>query len=692
MKDKINNVTVLLKYDDRKDHLIQKLNRFEKLYKNITNFEVIIIKMKNENIELQNYKYKIKFVDFKPDIYETEIKKSENDFILIEHIIYLHKRNIFKTYENEIKNHDITCFRNPIKNTKINKNFISIIQKNKFFDCFIINKKSKYKYNLINLSGLKKTNLKYKIIETDDIKYIFSKKIPKKIFFYWDGSKSCYLTNLAFKTCVFHNPNWEINLYLPKVKFTEEIIWEPNETIPPHTIKYDDYDYFNLNEIKSLGINVLYIDYSELGLKENCNEIKKSDIFRWKMLGQEGGVWSDNDILFIDSLEKINLENFNCKYNNIETVISQYDKKINNEDINFYYIGFLLSSENNSFYKIMHKNSIKNIQTKDYQGVGADLMKKILKKQSNINQANLNYKSVYYYWWAELKELFLLEPDKNFLDITYLYNDSIIGFHWFRGVYLSKIYSLFLNYEKKIQNFTFNGLLPKFVEYYKNIFHDFHLGNEKKISIIIIYENGLEQLNATLKSISKTIYLNYEIIIFNKSKDILNFPNIKIISNKSQIEESSGEILIFQNSNCCHVGDILTVSNCILKENDYLFFNTYLLNDYDKNKKIYELIFEKNEKEKEWKPETLKNILKDLNEEKNWLTHFYYKKKYYPFCVAVYKKNIKSLDDIIDFNKIVKKNEDMNLNYFCCSVYENEYPALNDFITFVIYQHNEYNI
>ncbi len=193
----IENISVLLKYENRKDQLVEKLDRYEKLYKNIKNFEVVILQLNqldNNLIEIHSkYSYDIKIIKFVDcdNIYDLGIANCKNDIILIEHMVYVHDDNLFKLFENEIKDNDIVCLRNPINNTKIDNKFLFTIKKYKYFDCIVFRRdklnfnliKDKLNFNLINEAILKTSNLKYKIIDTNYLKYNFCINIPRVINF-----------------------------------------------------------------------------------------------------------------------------------------------------------------------------------------------------------------------------------------------------------------------------------------------------------------------------------------------------------------------------------------------------------------------------------------------------------------------------------------------------------------------------
>ncbi len=122
--------------------------------------------------------------------------------------------------------------------------------------------------------------------------------------------------------------------------------WEEGEIFPAHWIKYAGHDYFSLDELKKMNIEIIRFDFSTIGVDNDIPEVLKSDILRYYMLYIYWGVWSDLDILYINSMENIifNIDSMiNGDFRLIDTVVSNYT----NRGINYYYIGFLMSSQNN---------------------------------------------------------------------------------------------------------------------------------------------------------------------------------------------------------------------------------------------------------------------------------------------------------------------------------------------------------
>ena len=739
----MNNIKIIVKgklynYDNVFKSLIFQKYKYKKIYviieeEDLNKLEQLIITYIDiEFITLNNYNEDI------------IINSNNNDYILLTNYDYIYDNNFLSIcLENK---EDIILIYEKIKNNNINELFIKKIKIYKFFKNIIF--KSNIYFNIksyiykINYYLIKKNNLFYKIIKNKNLyEYNFPTKIPKILHFYWDESSYCYLSNLCFKTVVFHNPNWKIIIHIPKIKYTQKIIWEKQESIPPHSFEYKSTNFFNIEELKNLGIEINYIDFYDIGITNNIPEILKSDMFRYHILSTMGGVWSDSDILFTDFIEKTKF-NYECiNINDIDTVVSQYNRNLdNNLKIYFYYIGFLLSSANNLFYKTLFENSLKEINLENYQGVGGDMIKKMFgnsylnigKKIKNICVANLDSCSIYYFWWGQLKEMFEYETELDTIfELNYNSTHSLIGYHWFRGVQLSKIYSCYYNNENKIQNYDFKGHVPQLVEYYKKIFNDHEMiTKEYKISIIMGYVNRIKQLENTIITISKSKHKNYELIIINDGdeNDDISFLiekykeiDIKILFNTDKhinpcmtynygFEKATGDIILIQNPECMHIGDLLTTINCTLNKNEYLVFNCFYLDNYNNNDKLNNVVFNKDTDNKNfWGNEkigkiidfTLNNIGNSFNDDrKGWCSHFVYNKTKLHFASAIFKCDLEKIgyfsdnykDGIcFDDDDFVRKIEFNNLKilYYPISLSPYEYPSLPKHSIFVIHQHHD---
>ena len=123
-------------------------------------------------------------------------------------------------------------------------------------------------------------------------------RIPKELHLYWDGSNMSRLQ--TFTVTSFHklNPDWKINIYMPKKKYDGSMRFSfiPNYVGP---------DYFHL--IKELDyVNIVTIDLDAYAIRRDIHDILRSDIFRYHILHDIGGVWSDFDVIWLKPMSHFN--------------------------------------------------------------------------------------------------------------------------------------------------------------------------------------------------------------------------------------------------------------------------------------------------------------------------------------------------------------------------------------------------
>lgn len=245
-------------------------------------------------------------------------------------------------------------------------------------------------------------------------------KIPKIIHFYWGSPQLSWLRYLTVWSFKKFNPDWEIRFYYPKKVYTGGPVW--NQGFAEQVTGENWFD--KLKDIPD--IKMIELDFDVLGIG-HIPDVFRSDIMRLKLLGTDGGVWSDIDILYFKSMNEVcfnNIEN-----SSIDTVISY-----NNEPCKHHYsIGFLMSSVNNPFYMFLYEQTMKEKQERgEYQHLGVVLWKKFFPEPSFINNRfpNLNVYDIkmwlcYYYNSFDIERI-LIE------DLPF--NDSrTIGLHFYAG-------------------------------------------------------------------------------------------------------------------------------------------------------------------------------------------------------------------------------------------------------------------
>lgn len=135
----------------------------------------------------------------------------------------------------------------------------------------------------------------------------------------------------------------------------------------------------------------------------------------------------------------------------------------------------------------------------------------------------------------------------------------------------------------------------------------------RKISIVMAYYNRKNLLKFTLDTIRDSKYKNFEIIIVDDASDPehnidefvkdYDFFDIKLIKIDPKVKKhkspcipfnigfkhATGDIIIMQNPECCHVGDVLTYVAENLKEKQYYSMTCAAMKDADCNQDLYKL-------------------------------------------------------------------------------------------------------
>jgi GT2 family glycosyltransferase len=240
-----------------------------------------------------------------------------------------------------------------------------------------------------------------------------------------------------------------------------------------------------------------------------------------------------------------------------------------------------------------------------------------------------------------------------------------------------------------------------------------------KFSIVMAYFNRKRQLETTLNIFEK-LYANkydFEVIIVddasNKENELDEFIkkynfDIKLLKISSQekgkrinssvvynkgFKKATGDIVIIQNPECCHVGDLLNYLKLNLKDDLYFAFSCFSTNTYEYTKEllssddIFKKTNDKNFLEKNGNACYLNKL--------NWFNHPISRPTGYHFCSAIYKKN---LEKIGGFDERFKDGYCFDDNEFLLSI---KYILRLKIINvepkngFVIHQHHsrtQYNI
>lgn len=185
-----------------------------------------------------------------------------------------------------------------------------------------------------------------------------------------------------------------------------------------------------------------------------------------------------------------------------------------------------------------------------------------------------------------------------------------------------------------------------------------------KISIVMAYYNRRALLIKTLESITNTTYDDFEIVVVDDaSTQLINdlpsmFPTLDIrviqidkkdkwwvnpcIPNNIGFGIASGDVIIIQNPECLHMGDIISYVSENITDNKYIVFGCYAV-DYPKTRLINEV--------DGGSTENVYKIIRPTNDVPldfcpsmdRWYQHSEYSPRGLNFCTAIIRQDLEDL-------------------------------------------------
>jgi len=281
-----------------------------------------------------------------------------------------------------------------------------------------------------------------------------------------------------------------------------------------------------------------------------------------------------------------------------------------------------------------------------------------------------------------------------------------------RNKFSPKYWSEFI--DSKIKNYIKNKI---HIGYSLKEKYDFYDYKRKKISIILTHYNRNQQLIHTLETIEESNYPKdlVEVICYDdrseKEPCIIDLSrytyNIKIIYANFERDESiinpgysynnafkyiNGEYVIIQNSECMHIGDIITYVVKNLKENTLISFPCWATGNEDISLEMFNNRHNSDEIERiineKW--QELKNYPENF---KGWYNEKILRPECLHFCNAIHIKTLKSVGL---FNTSIEKFLGFDDNDFAQRLMFNYNLNViipeHNYTTFVIHQnHEKYN-
>lgn len=245
-------------------------------------------------------------------------------------------------------------------------------------------------------------------------------RIPRKMHFYWGNEATSFLRYLSVYSFRKLNPDWEINLHIPKASHQGHASWNTWESYDSAHFKGRDYS----SELFCIpGLNLREVDFSAFPELEDATEVHKSDFFRWHLMAREGGVYSDIDILYCRPFEDLY---FNTEaHRDAEAVICLREQG--------HIIGFFMAAPRNPMFERLAEAALKHLDVNQYQAIGSTLMNKLYPDEAAIQAkfpgmafVNLPMGVVYPFDWTQAAKIFQGRDDSAL-------GAETIGVHWFAG-------------------------------------------------------------------------------------------------------------------------------------------------------------------------------------------------------------------------------------------------------------------
>jgi len=239
--------------------------------------------------------------------------------------------------------------------------------------------------------------------------------LPKNIYFYWGNKTMSFFRYMSIYSFKKFNPDWNVilikrrNLRIPKDYFEEE---------RPDFLFFKGEDCSNLIDNLDISIKYLEEEYPEIA-DLDFSEAHISDIILWKILGEEGGIVSDTDILYYKPIDYEKIKNVDVGL----ISFNGYPKQ------GYIPLSFMLGKPNN-FFKEMYEKSKKEINPKIWDNSPnlMDSLEEIKNKFKDLNISRLPSHIVFPF--SETDK----EPYEHFKlmyeDDAKIPEDSI-GMHWY---------------------------------------------------------------------------------------------------------------------------------------------------------------------------------------------------------------------------------------------------------------------
>ena len=243
--------------------------------------------------------------------------------------------------------------------------------------------------------------------------------IPKRMYFFWSSNIISWMRYMTLYSFRKMNPSWEIVLCLSQNN-TCTTKWPGEHDFT----SYKGINYFH--KIKKLNIIIESVKFPDTFNAIIKSPVHESDLYRYYKLYNDGGFYSDTDVLYFRSMDNIYNEISECNANIVLYTQRDYTA-----------IGFLAAEKDNAFYRDLMLSALDTTDVDACQAYGTDLFYNFC-GQHDVNDV---IKSRYSEAIVFVIPMYLVYH-LNSWDIERAFSSSIgvegfdiksIGYHWYGG-------------------------------------------------------------------------------------------------------------------------------------------------------------------------------------------------------------------------------------------------------------------
>lgn len=244
--------------------------------------------------------------------------------------------------------------------------------------------------------------------------------IPRVCHFYWGGGRLSALQYLSIVSFKRYNPDYVVNLWMPASTDLVKPTWGTMELQDPYTKR----DY--LPKAKAI-CEVKTIDMEVFGFGNSVHEAQRADFFKWYILSTEGGIWSDIDILYVQSIDPLIIDT--------DVALTYFDYPT---------AGFLASIPNGAVFKTLAEGAqdlFKRNMLSGYQSLGPDL---VSNKFPSFETMKATYPAIRFRN-LPMEIFYPFKPNtedmrRMFFRAACRLPKETVGIHWYNGHPLAKKY------------------------------------------------------------------------------------------------------------------------------------------------------------------------------------------------------------------------------------------------------------